>query len=55
MKRFFTLLMIGATCIFQSCTTDSIADIEAEMEIFASDNKYDPDDPKELPDEEDEG
>lgn len=54
-KAIMLFLLMTGTMSFQSCTTDSIADIEAEMEVYSSDGQNDPDKPKELPDEEDEG
>lgn len=48
---FFTA--VGITNL-QSCTADSIQEIEADMEVYASDDDYIPDNPKDLPDE-DEG
>lgn len=54
-KAIMLFLFMAGTLSYQSCTTDNIADIEAEMEIYATDNAQDPNNPKELPDEEDEG
>lgn len=54
-KAILLLLLMSGTLSFQSCTTDSIQDLEAEMEVYSTDNKSNPKKPKELPDEEDEG
>lgn len=56
MKRNVLLLLaiIGALNL-QSCTADSIQEIGAEMEVFASDGKETPYDPKDLPDDDEEG
>ena len=56
MKRNVLLLLtiIGAINL-QSCTADSIQEIEAEMEVYASDGKETPHDPKDLPDDDEEG
>jgi len=48
------MALIGALFL-QSCTADSIGEIEADMEVYASDDDTIPDDPKDLPDDDEEG
>lgn len=54
-KAILLLLLLSGTLGFQSCTTDSIQELEAELEVYSTDNKSDPHNAKELPDEENEG
>lgn len=56
MKKIIMLLFTAVGIInLQSCTADSIQEIEADMEVQASDSKYEPEDPKDLPDDDEEG
>lgn len=55
MKKIIMLLFTTVGIInLQSCTADSIQEIEADMEVYASDDHTIPDNPKDLPDDDEE-